>query len=98
MVTLNQQDELSLRFEFDAEWDVRLAEQARQLPQGTRYLLFAKEKDIATHFPRIVTGQSGRWILLLGRAGAGTQVIALSETTETTLLKTDLLARWDKLR
>ena len=98
LITLNQQDELSLRFEFDAEWDVRLAEQARQLPQGTRYLLFAKEKDIATNFPRIVTGQSDRWILLLGRAGAGTQVIALSETTETTLLKTDLLARWDKLR
>ena len=98
IITLNPQAELSLRFEFDAEWDVRLAEQARGLVWGTRYLLFAQEKDIATSFPRVVTGQSDRWILLLGRAGAGSQLIALPETIETALLKKDLLARWDKLR
>ena len=98
LVTLDEHDKLSLRFEFDAEWDVRLAAQARQLPQGTRYLLFAQEKDIAASFPRVVTGQSDRWVLLLGRAGAGSQLIALPETIETALLKKDLLARWDKLR
>ena len=98
IITLNPQAALSLRFEFDAEWDVRLAAQARELARGTRYLLFAQEKDIATSFPRVVTGQSDRWVLLLGRAGAGSHLIPLSETTETTLLKTDLLARWDKLR
>ena len=98
LITLDEHDKLSLRFEFDAEWDVRLAAQARELARGTRYLLFAQEKDIATSFPRVVTGQSDRWVLLLGRAGAGSHVIPLSETTETTLLKTDLLARWDKLR
>ena len=98
LITLDEHDKLSLRFEFDAEWDVRLAAQARELARGTRYLLFAQEKDIATSFPRVVTGQSDRWVLLLGRAGAGSHVIPLSETTETTLLKTDLLARWDQLR
>ena len=98
LITLDEHDKLSLRFEFDAEWDVRLAAQARELARGTRYLLFAQGKDIATSFPRVVTGQSYRWVLLLGRAGAGSHVIPLSETTETTLLKKDLLARWDKLR
>ncbi len=98
LVTLDEHDKLSLRFEFDAEWDVRLTQQARELARGTRYLLFAREKDIAASFPRVVTGQSDRWVLLLGRAGAGSQLIALPETIETALLKKDLLARWDKLR
>ena len=98
IITLNPQAALSLRFEFDAEWDVRLAQQARELARGTRYLLFAQEKDIAASFPRVVTGQSDRWVLLLGRAGAGSQLLALSETVETTLLKKDLLAWWDQLR
>jgi len=98
LITLDEHDRLSLRFECDAEWDVRLAAQARELAPGTRYLLFAEKKDIAASFPRVVTDRSDGWVLLLGRGGARSQIIALSETIESAVFKEDLLARWDKLR
>ena len=85
LVELADDGRTTLHFEFDALYDVRLAEQAAKLAPGTRYLLVAKPEDAQV----LLTEQKAKietpWVLIAGRAGQGRTTVPL--TNEITFSK-----------
>ena len=67
LVELDDEWRTRLRFEFDATWDVRLAEQAARLEEGARYLLIAKREDVGAL--AAVEPIDAEWVMVIGVAG-----------------------------
>jgi hypothetical protein len=70
LIELNDDDRTRLRFEFDALWDVRLAQQVKKLNEGASYVLVAKREDATALFPPNQTTIETPWVLVVGKAGA----------------------------
>jgi phosphoglycerol transferase len=94
LVQLGAQDRTVLRFEFDAVWDVRLAQQAERLERGSNYLLVAARKDAQELLPARAAGDSP-WVLIVGKAGLGHVALPCANGATFTKREIDeLLARW----
>lgn len=94
LVELAGDGRTTLHFEFDATYDVRLAEQATKLAPGTQYLLVAKTKDAQI----LLTAQTEKlqppWVLIAGRAGEGSTTVPLvNESTFSKKQVDELLTR-----
>jgi phosphoglycerol transferase len=78
LVELESRNRTKLRFEFDALYDVRLAEQAARLEPGTDYVLIAKRGDV----PALTGGgPMGKttWVAVIGKSGEGSVEIPLGD-------------------
>jgi len=79
LVELDEAWRTKLRFEFDATWDVRLAEQAARLEDGTRFLLVAKKEDVGALVA--VDAVETEWVLVIGGGGRGAIARPLADGT-----------------
>jgi phosphoglycerol transferase len=70
LIELYDDGQTRLRFEFDALWDVRLAQQVKKLNEGAAYILVAKPEDAAALFPPNQSTIETPWVLVVGKAGA----------------------------
>jgi phosphoglycerol transferase len=68
LIELGENYRTMLRFEFDATWDVRLADQVQRLPSDEPYLLIAKNADAKMLLAEPI---EATWVLVLGKAGGG---------------------------
>jgi len=80
LVELDEVWRTKLRFEFDATWDVRLAEQATRLEEGTRFLLIAKKEDVRAL--TAVEAIDAEWVAVIGIAGRGASARPLADGTQ----------------
>lgn len=70
LIELNSDNRTRLRFEFDALWGVRLAQQIDELDDGAAYILVAKRDDAAALLPPDQSTIDTPWVLVVGKAGA----------------------------
>ncbi len=97
LMELNAKSQTTLRFEFDATWDVRLADQARKLAKGTKFLLIAQRDDLKTAFANAVAGKADAWQMIVGRAGMGEVALPLPTGAEFSRKQIDaFLAKWGR--
>lgn len=88
LVELAADGRTTLRFQFDALYDLHLAEQAAALAPGTPYLLVAKPEDAQSLLQAESVPDQTPWVLVVGRAGQSHTVVALPKAM--TLAKTEV--------
>ena len=94
LIELLPQDRTLLRFEFDAEWDVRLAQQAARLERGSGYLLLAASKD-AKALRIAPVAVDTPWVCIVGKTGLGQVALPCADGATFTRQQIDgYLARW----
>lgn len=80
LIELMDEYDTRLKFEFDALYDVRLAQQAEQLVNGTPFLLIATRED-ATPFLSEEERAGSAWVMIIGKAGMRRIVLPLTDGT-----------------
>ena len=71
LVELERDGRTTLRFEFDAAGDARLAQQAEALGAGRRFLLVVKTEDASPFAVEPAPAGGAPWVLVVGQAGSG---------------------------
>lgn len=95
LVELKPQDRTVVRFEFDAFWYTRLAQQAAGLPRGSKYLLVAARDDVKA-LTTPAAPPSTHWVLIVGKAGLGQVALPCANGATFTKQQIDAhLARWN---
>lgn len=95
LVQLEDRSRTTLRFEFDAVWDIRLAQQAERLAPGTAFLLFAPTEDVRALLPTDGPALDSRWVLVVGKAGKGQMAVPLRAGARISKREIDqYLGRW----
>jgi phosphoglycerol transferase len=89
LIEFDHDHQTRLRFEFDALWDVRLAQQVGKLKPGTSYVLVAQKEDAAAFLAADQRTIDVPWVLVVGRAGAGQTALALPSGSLFTRKKID---------
>ena len=91
LVELAADGRTTLRFQFDALYDLHLAEQAVKLAAGTRYLLVAKPEDAPGLLQADPVPVEAPWVLIAGRAGQNHTAVPLANAVTFSKSEVDAL-------
>ncbi len=95
LIELDEDFGTTLRFEFDATYDVRLAQQAEQLANGTPYLFIAPREDALPLLHGAGPAPETRWVMVVGKSGLGRTAMPLQDGARFSKRQLEQwLARW----